>query len=1003
MDLACLVSVDGVYRAGALQGEPDLLIFCSDGILAACQVQLAAASVWLKDLLVEAARLEERNPLTIFIPFVTKQQMNQVLELICTGSVVLKEQDISSLVEISSMLGCIGDMLKEPVTQTEAILPRLADSKGSINDKIILQSAGGEIKLSLDPSQQQQLLEPSGGINQYLDQIYQLHQTRMTRMEAEEAEEKERSAKRKWSNWSQSPKKSADPVKKEEVVDSDDFVVEDEDEDDDEGYIRKDYSYKKKKKIEFNLEEFEEQLMELGESTASRGGAGVQCGLCDGQFSVPEDKKVKSRINHFKKNHYNKCLKRMAGEGEEEEEEGIKEEDEEDCLEEVYKEHVAKKEVDNFKTAQGRRKADIPPIETIRAFLAALGKAKIVNKGHKVLCGLCRNKLRVNPGRTIMGNIRYFERTHLLRCPVRIAKIGKPTELISESFIPGRTPTTRILKNIHVFDFEKGELVAQIIGEKDDYRRTPGRPRKGEELAESKVKKEYYLSKRKQCLAACLICFTCNAPFDTALEIEDHFACEHPDIEAPYYCLACQEHFKSHDELSEHLDTDHNYKNNYNCPFCDQEDFITQSKLNRHISEEHPNEELLYTCNMCTKGFSSFHALKNHQKSHTNIHPDMVVDPKSMLSSMQEAFNCRFCGLNIMYGKHLDQHIREAHAEMLQVGEEAYTCRICPKDSPSYQEFYHLENHLREHGITMEHICRFCRAPHYNRNKFIQHFKEEHKGEHPYECPRYGCDKTFPKKQKLQDHIVLHRVKEGDISEEMKKLCMECGKVFYVRKKLELHVKMVHGGVGLLPSTTSLPREKKHQCHLCVKTFQTNSLLQGHLRKHDNNPCFMCDHCGKGFYRKDRLAVHTRSVHLGQKNFQCEVCEKKFIDSYKLRRHMKTHTSARGQNAAAAPVVVVSTPGTVAYETIVPTIIRKPVVGLEEQHVTIQQIGSSAGPTILQVTTQPPHIAKRTTIQNFIKFEDDTLEAEATPVDFTQQGDNKIHTQYILSTSLYET
>ena len=41
--------------------------------------------------------------------------------------------------------------------------------------------------------------------------------------------------------------------------------------------------------------------------------------------------------------------------------------------------------------------------------------------------------------------------------------------------------------------------------------------------------------------------------------------------------------------------------------------------------------------------------------------------------------------------------------------------------------------------------------------------------------------------------------------------------------------------------------------------------------------------------------------------------------------------------------------GTVAYETIVPTIIRKPVVGLEEQHVTIQQIGSSAGPTILQV------------------------------------------------------
>ena len=30
-----------------------------------------------------------------------------------------------------------------------------------------------------------------------------------------------------------------------------------------------------------------------------------------------------------------------------------------------------------------------------------------------------------------------------------------------------------------------------------------------------------------------------------------------------------------------------------------------------------------------------------------------------------------------------------------------------------------------------------------------------------------------------------------------------------MRKKLELHVKMVHGGVGLLPSTTSLPRDKE--------------------------------------------------------------------------------------------------------------------------------------------------------------------------------------------------
>ena len=48
------------------------------------------------------------------------------------------------------------------------------------------------------------------------------------------------------------------------------------------------------------------------------------------------------------------------------------------------------------------------------------------------------------------------------------------------------------------------------------YCRPPGRPRKGEEVYEtSKIKKEYYVSKRKQCLAAALICFDCNSVFES--------------------------------------------------------------------------------------------------------------------------------------------------------------------------------------------------------------------------------------------------------------------------------------------------------------------------------------------------------------------------------------------------------------------------------------------------------------------------------------------------------
>jgi hypothetical protein len=47
--------------------------------------------------------------------------------------------------------------------------------------------------------------------------------------------------------------------------------------------------------------------------------------------------------------------------------------------------------------------------------------------------------------------------------------------------------------------------------------------------------------------------------------------------------------------------------------------------LFRHISESHPEQDVVYNCSMCTKGFVSFNALKIHQKSHFNIDPEMQV------------------------------------------------------------------------------------------------------------------------------------------------------------------------------------------------------------------------------------------------------------------------------------------------------------------------------------------------------------------------------------------
>ncbi|XP_047504581.1 uncharacterized protein LOC125049388 [Pieris napi] len=90
------------------------------------------------------------------------------------------------------------------------------------------------------------------------------------------------------------------------------------------------------------------------------------------------------------------------------------------------------------------------------------------------------------------------------------------------------------------------------------------------------------------------------------------------------------------------------------------------------------------------------------------------------------------------------------------------------------------------------------------------------------------------------------------------------------------------------PELILIKQKKKRNNFVCI----TCNVDQGgpeafneHLKVHP----LECYTCGKFFYRRANLVLHTKT-HLGIKNYKCEVCGKRFVTRQKLGEHRNTHT-----------------------------------------------------------------------------------------------------------------
>ena len=77
----------------------------------------------------------------------------------------------------------------------------------------------------------------------------------------------------------------------------------------------------------------------------------------------------------------------------------------------------------------------------------------------------------------------------------------------------------------------------------------------------------------------------------------------------------------------------------------------------------------------------------------------------------------------------------------------------------------------------------------------------------------------------------------------------------------------------------------------CMKKYTLKNSLRKHLLTHQEKK-FKCNICNKSFIDNYKLKRHSL-IHSNEKKIICEICKKKFLFDYNLKIHMRIHTGKK--------------------------------------------------------------------------------------------------------------
>jgi len=249
--------------------------------------------------------------------------------------------------------------------------------------------------------------------------------------------------------------------------------------------------------------------------------------------------------------------------------------------------------------------------------------------------------------------------------------------------------------------------------------------------------------------------------------MESHNIFDDRELLESLLCNHCGKDFENISKLKAHIRRLHNPTQP--CPDCDKQ-FPSVAYLNRHIMSVHSSQEQKrYKCEICGKGFMSFHVFDGHMNGHNNIKPHQ----------------CRWCDKSYQNGPNKAAHERSVHPKHYSNNSKNHSL---PLEQSSVEQSDHdylgsisPDSGTKPVGTFSCDECEYTAnyARHIKRHKQIKHLDRVR-----YPCDECAYSATRP------DHLKRHRETQHV---GLKYPCDLCEFTTTRNDRLQLHIKSVHG------------------------------------------------------------------------------------------------------------------------------------------------------------------------------------------------------------------